>query len=78
MAKNFLRKGANINVKDNNGWTPLHEATLNGHKQLVDLLIKNGADINAEVGHWGTPLSVALSSGKQEVAAILRRYGGKE
>ena len=32
--------------KKNN--TPLHKAALNGHCEVVELLIKNGANVNAQ------------------------------
>ncbi len=30
------------------GWTPLHMAAFNGHKDTVELLIKHGANVNAQ------------------------------
>ena len=29
-------------------WTPLHEASQRGHKDIVDILISNGGDIYAK------------------------------
>ena len=35
------------NQKDASGATPLHYAALNGHRQIVQLLLERGADINS-------------------------------
>ena len=39
----LLAKGADVNVKNNNGWTALHEASMKGHGDIVQLLKKAGA-----------------------------------
>lgn len=44
MAELMIRNGADVNVKDNYGRTALDYATARGHKDIVDLLIKNGAE----------------------------------
>ena len=46
--KQHLAAGADVNVKDKVGGTPLHRAAYKGHKEIVELLIDNGADVNAE------------------------------
>lgn len=37
-----------LNAKDENGWTPLHEAARNGHVLIVSFLVENGADVFAK------------------------------
>ncbi|XP_073408869.1 fibronectin type 3 and ankyrin repeat domains protein 1 isoform X4 [Dendrobates tinctorius] len=44
VARLLIAAGANINVKDKDGKTPLMVATLNNHERLVRLLIEKGAD----------------------------------
>lgn len=39
----IIKMGANINIRDNNGLTPLDFAVYNGNVELVKLLLKNGA-----------------------------------
>ncbi|KAL6483278.1 hypothetical protein MHYP_G00081500 [Metynnis hypsauchen] len=36
----------NVNCVDNNGYTPLHHAALNGHSEVVELLLRNEASTN--------------------------------
>lgn len=36
-----------VNAKDENGWSPLHEASRGGHTDVVKFLHKHGADVNA-------------------------------
>lgn len=41
----LVSKGADVNAKNRKGWTPLHEATYEGHAGVVQLLLDNQADI---------------------------------
>ena len=42
--KQSIKNGANVNCKDNDGWTPLHWSSYNGHLNVVKYLIEHGAD----------------------------------
>ena len=62
------------------GWTPLHEACLQGRADLVELLLAAGADRTCEAarhrrGGGTTPLTVALDQGHTEVARLLEAAG---
>ena len=46
-AAELLKKGARTGIKDDDGKTPLHCATSNGHFETVKLLINNQADIDS-------------------------------
>jgi ankyrin repeat protein/poly(3-hydroxybutyrate) depolymerase len=54
--KQHLEAGVNVNVKADNGWTPLHSAAFNAEKEIVELLIAAGADVNAKDNRGETPL----------------------
>ena len=42
----MLDKGADVNAKDNDGWTPLIKAAAGGRIELARLLLERGADID--------------------------------
>jgi ankyrin repeat protein len=54
--------------------TPLLNASGNGHRELVELLIANGADVNTR--YWnGTPLLAAAAAGHTDVVKLLIAKG---
>jgi ankyrin repeat protein len=55
----------------NNGWTPLHWAAWNGHKDVAELLLSKGANGNAMANDGFTPLHVAAQNGQKDVAELL-------
>ena len=86
VAELLIAKGADVNAKDDNGWTPLHHAVPDGHKEIAELLITKGGNVNAK-GIYGTPLDHAeaewegdvdeVNAARNEVAELLRKHGGK-
>lgn len=49
----LIEKGADVNMKDGDGNTPLHIAVDRGHIDIAKELLKRGADINAQNIHNG-------------------------
>ncbi len=71
-----LSKGADINAKDDDGFTPLHWTAIKGHKEIVELLIDNGANVNPKGDEFGmTPLHKAASKGHREITELLIANG---
>lgn len=53
VVKLLIETGVNVNVKNDNGDTPLHIVR---NVEIAKLLVKNGADINARNNNGDTPL----------------------
>lgn len=72
-AKVLLKHGADINITDKSGGTPLHFAACEGSRKIARLLLAGGANVNAKDDEGRTPLDVATV----EVADLLRQYRAK-
>jgi len=46
IVKLLLECGADVNILDNNKWSPMNFACLKGHYHVFDILCKNGGNIN--------------------------------
>ena len=75
--KKHLSDDANVNAKDDGGWTPLHRAAEAGQNEIVELLIDEGADVNAKMEDRWTPLDEAIAVNRTETADLIRKHGGK-
>ena len=71
----LLANKAEVNAKDKNGDTPLHEAAFMDHSDVAALLLANKADINAKGKDGDTPLHVAAAKGHKDVAELLLTKG---
>ena len=63
IAKLLIKKGANVNLKADVGYTPLMLAT---NTVIAELLIKKGANVNA-THQYGTGLHIAAGVGNRSV-----------
>ncbi len=73
--KNILKNGVDVNIKDKEGWTALHQAAFNGHIKIAKYLIQKYADVNAkEVDGW-TPLMLASVNGHTKLVKLLIEKG---
>ena len=87
VVRQAIAKGANLNVKDEDGETPLLWAAMFGHKEVAELLIVKGADVNAMTNGGKTPLDVAnkieswdtskVEAAKNKISGLLLENGAK-
>jgi ankyrin repeat protein len=75
VAEALIAHGADVNLKDNDGDTPLHKVTSRGHKEIVELLIAHGADVNAQNNDGHTPLHHPPVEGDKDVVELLIARG---
>ena len=69
--KQHLVDGVDVNAKDEDGWTPLQDATTSGHREIVELLITKGADVNVKTEEGETPLHTAVANDHKEIIELL-------
>ncbi|HOJ00912.1 MAG TPA: ankyrin repeat domain-containing protein [Anaerolineaceae bacterium] len=55
----LIDHGADVNVRDGNGKTPLHCAAVTANLENMRALLENGADVNAADNDDNTPLMLA-------------------
>ncbi len=60
----LIENGADVNVKDNNGETPLMAASAFSNCRVIKLLIEKGADVNAKDNGGWSALIYAAYNGK--------------
>lgn len=67
--------GIHINIANQQGFTPLHTAALNGHYDLTQLFLKRGAEVNARnFTHKSTPLHLASKQDKMNVSPEFHEF----
>ena len=75
--KRLLRKGADVNAKEFNGYTPLMWAVAHtGHVEIVKVLLEKGADVSVRGKSKNeTPLGIASHFGGLEIVRLLLDKG---
>ncbi len=86
----LLTYGADPNVPDRLGYTPLHHAAAAGNYAVVEALLLFGAEVDAVLGAEAdatdpppeqggvTPLHLAYRRGRNRIADLLRAHGAAE
>lgn len=78
VIRRLIEAGADVNARNNDGWTALMKAATVGNIEVVKLLLKAGADINAKNIRGDKALSCAKKAGHQKIIQLLRGAGAKE
>ncbi len=75
MVGDLLAKGADTELADETGQTPLMIALVTGRAEIVRLLLENGANAShvQKTGDW-TPLHRAVDSENIELVRLLLQY----
>uniref|UniRef100_A0A8C6KQJ1 Ankyrin repeat and sterile alpha motif domain containing 1B n=1 Tax=Nothobranchius furzeri TaxID=105023 RepID=A0A8C6KQJ1_NOTFU len=68
-------KGLNVNCTDSSGYTPLHHAALNGHRDVVLKLLQFEASTTAADSKGCFPLHLAAWRGDVDIVRILINHG---
>ena len=75
MVKKLLDLGANIDVQDEKGATPLFYACRNGHDKIAARLMNRGANVNMKTVKGEAILGVAIEKNKVEMTQKLLKFG---
>ena len=70
VVNRLLGFGADVNERNEVGWTALHAAAFLGANKIVNYLVENGAEIEAQNGCGQTPLSLAVGRNQK---GLIRR-----
>lgn len=72
LTQRLLDAGAQPNVQQKGGWTPLHSAAVHGRQEIAALLLEHGADRYLPADDGSTAVRLAEKAGHANLAALLR------
>ncbi|XP_039195186.1 ankyrin repeat and SAM domain-containing protein 1A isoform X11 [Crotalus tigris] len=75
ISESSIWRGPNVNCVDSTGYSPLHHAALNGHKDVVEVLLRNDALTNVADCKGCYPLHLAAWKGDAEIVKLLIHQG---
>ena len=72
-----LEMGANVNVKNDDGWTAIAIASQQGSIELVEMLLEKRANVNVMNNNGNTALISASYKGYKEIVTMLLEAGAE-
>jgi ankyrin repeat protein len=77
IVKSLIKKGLDVNIRDEDGISPIHYAVVLGHNHIAQLLIESGADVNTQSCdmEFTTLLYATCFTGNYELTRILIAAG---
>ncbi|KAJ4244389.1 hypothetical protein NW762_014517 [Fusarium torreyae] len=75
LVRVLLDHGADVNLCDSNGYTPLISAIIRSNEPLAQLLLDRGADVNLPDKYGDLPLHTAIGYDAESLARLLFDYG---
>ena len=80
----LLEYGANVDVRNKEGWTQLHRIAYYGNLQLLEVLLNHGADPHAQTDDGKTPIQLAnefiwsdFEAEKEQIIGLLSERTGE-
>ena len=69
----LIDAGADVNARQNQGFTPLMGAAANGHMEILDILVRSGADLGLQSDEGKTALHFAREKDRAVAITFLER-----
>ena len=73
-----LEAGRHVDLQSTEGWTALHHASINGHVDIVRLLLARGAARDLANAKGDTPLHLAAGRNQLDVIEVLLEHGAAQ
>ena len=78
VTRSLIERGADVNARQQAGFTPLHEAAGSGKLEFARLFLDHGADVNARTDDGKTALTLAIEKGQDAMVKLLRERGASQ
>ena len=74
IVKSLVEDGVNVNIRGDDGLTPLMKAAFFGRFSVVEYLVNKGADVNAKANDGSTALQLATLGQHWEIVDFLKAH----